>query len=53
VVLAGDQPVHKSGLERAIWLREQGRYEESLTILEKKLMEKIIRKTLSTGPIVG
>ncbi|RFT16164.1 MAG: TPR repeat protein [Candidatus Saccharicenans subterraneus] len=37
VLLAEGQPVHNSNLERAIWLRLQGRYEDSLAILEKEI----------------
>ncbi len=44
MVLAGDQPVHNSGLERAVWLREQGRYEESLAILEKEINGKLYQE---------
>ncbi|MDI6699423.1 MAG: CHAT domain-containing protein [Candidatus Saccharicenans sp.] len=44
MALAGDQPVHNSGLERAVWLREQGRYEESLAILEKEINGKFYKE---------
>lgn len=41
LVLAEDQPaIHNSGLERAIWLRQQGRYEDSLAILEREINGK-------------
>lgn len=37
LLLAEGQPVQNSNLEKAIWLRLQGRYEESLAILEKEI----------------
>ncbi|NPV83006.1 MAG: CHAT domain-containing protein [Candidatus Aminicenantes bacterium] len=40
LVLPGEQPVTNNKLDRAVWLREQGRYEESLAILEKEIRGK-------------
>lgn len=36
-LLAEAQSVNGNSLERAVWLRQQGRYEESLSILEKEI----------------
>ena len=46
VVLAEDQPVYDTGLDRAIWLREQGRYEDSLAILEKEINGKHYKENI-------
>ncbi len=40
LALPGEQPVTNNNLDRAVWLREQGRYEESLAILEKEIRGK-------------
>ncbi|MCX8160689.1 MAG: hypothetical protein N3G18_07140, partial [Candidatus Saccharicenans sp.] len=40
LVLAEDQPLTDTGLDRAVWLRQQGRYQDSLAILENEIRGK-------------